>query len=755
MHGLVTELLDARIVQWMLRPAAVALWLSTLIVPLHAQPAPPPPSSAQIKDIHVPKLTSPPRIEQFLGGASRGDMQRVDDFRQRQPGDGVPVSRKTSAWIGYDNQNFYAVFVCDAPAGQTRARMAKREDIFSDDLVGVFFDTYHSGQRGYEFFVNPLGIQADAALIEGQNDDMSFDTLWYSEGRLTPEGYIVTMTIPFRSLRFASQAVQTWGFGLFRSIPTNNENSFWPYITEKVSGFTPQLGKMTGLENISPGRNLQLIPYAAFSRSHFLDRPDPGVPAFRGKTDFRPGLDAKAVIHDTLTLDVALNPDFSQVESDDPQVTVNQRFEVVFPEKRPFFLENTGYFSTPENLFFSRRIVDPEFGGRITGKLGHWNLGVLAIDDRAAGAGLDPSDPNYGGRAAIGVVRVQREFGKSNLGLLVTDREFAGSYNRVAALDTRLKLNDTWTFAGQVMSSRSRELDGTQSGGPAYNLDLFHQNRNWLYDVNFIDRSEGFRTELGYVPRVNMRQVQQFYMRRFHPKSKRVLVFAPNIGVQGNLDHLGVQQDWRVNPAFNLQMPRSTFMVAGITDIFERFQNINFRRHDANVFLHTEYFKRATFDFNYARGTRINYDPAAGLAPFLANGSELQAGFTLRPVARLKIDEVYYLTRMRTARASVFVNHLTRTRINYQFSRALSLRMIADYNAVLENASLIDLKRQKRITGDALLTYLIHPGTAFYVGYTDRLENLGLFNGTVTPIGFPSTTTARQFFAKVSYLFRF
>src|ERR1022692_3891622 len=333
MRVLVTELLVARIVQWMLRPAAVVLWLGTLIVSLHSQPVPPPPSPAQIKDVQIPKLTSPPRIEQFLGGASRADLRRIDDFRQRQPGDGVPVSRKTSAWIGYDDRNFYAVFVCDAPPGETRARLAKREDIFSDDLVGVFFDTYHSGQRGYEFFVNPLGVQADAALTEGQNDDFSFDTLWYSEGRLTPEGYVAMMTIPFRSLRFPAQTVQTWGFGLYRGIPTNNENSFWPYITEKVSGFTPQLARMTGLENISPGRNLQLIPYAALGSSHFLDQ---------------------------LTLDVALNPDFSQVESDDPAVTVNQRFEVVFPEKRPFFLENNSYFTTPENLFFSRRIVDPE-----------------------------------------------------------------------------------------------------------------------------------------------------------------------------------------------------------------------------------------------------------------------------------------------------------------------------------------------------------------------------------------------------------
>jgi predicted porin len=202
-------------------------------------------------------------------------------------------------------------------------------------------------------------------------------------------------------------------------------------------------------------------------------------------------------------------------------------------------------------------------------------------------------------------------------------------------------------------------------------------------------------------------------------------------------------------------MPRSTFGGAGISDIFERFQNINFRRHDANVSLHTEYWKRATLDVNYAAGTRINYTPAAGMAPFLAHGSELQSTITLRPMARLKIDEIYYLARMCTAQSSVFINHQTRTRVNYQFTRALSLRMIVDYNAVLENAALIDLTRQKRITGDALMTYLIHPGTALYVGYTDRLENLALTNGTVLPVGFPSTTTARQLFAKVSYLFRF
>ncbi|MBZ5728332.1 MAG: carbohydrate binding family 9 domain-containing protein [Acidobacteriia bacterium] len=757
------------------RAMLAVLCLPPLTVAIHAQSAAKAAAAAtaQIKDVRIPKIQARPLLEQFLNGNSRSDMKRIDDFRQRQPGDGVPVSRKTAAWIGYDEKTFYAVFVCESPPGQTRARLSKREDVFNDDVVGVLLDTYHDRQRGYEFFVNPLGVQADAVESEGQNDDFSFDTLWYSEGRLTPDGFVAMLAIPFKSLRFSANQMQTWGFGLFRYIPTNNESSFWPYVTQKVEGFNQQLGNMSGLETISPGRNLQLIPYGAFSQSHFLDNPDGGVPSFKSKTDLRVGLDAKAVIHDCLTLDIALNPDFSQVESDDPQVTVNQRFEVQFPEKRPFFLENNGYFTTPETLFFSRRIVDPEFGARLTGKLGRWNIGVLAIDDRAPGDTGDPADPNQGDHAMIGVVRLQREFAKqSNAGFLFTDREFAGSYNRVGAVDARFKLSANWALTGQAMASETRDLDGTTSGGDAFNVDLHRQSRDYGYDLQYIDRSEGFRTDLGFVPRVNIRQLNQYAQRRFHPKSKVLLSWGPNLFMMGDLDHRNVQQDWRVSPGINLEFARSTFIGAYRAETFERFDNINFRRHDAGIGAHSEYFKRATLDWSYSKGTRTNYDTPTGLAAFRGDGSEMQAQFTVRPVSRLKLDEIYFLTRLYTrpdsfpgvpfladARPSaVFVNHLARSRLNYQFTRELSLRVILDYNGVLENPLLISLDRQKRITGDVLVTYLIHPGTALYVGYTDQLENLALFPGSppsVGRIGFPSTTTGRQFFAKISYLFRF
>jgi len=300
-----------------------ALSLLLLALSLTAQDPPP-----HVKQIRIPKIARKPLLEEFVNGASRPDMLRIDDFRQRQPNNGTPVSRQTSAWIGYDQICFYVVFGYHSPAGRIRARLAKREDILSDDIVGVFLDTYHDRQHSYEFFVNPLGIQADATENESQSDDFSFDTLWYSEGRITPQGFVASFALPFKSLRFSPEELQTWGFGLGRFIPENNESSFWPFITQKIDGFSLQLGTLTGLENISPGRNIRLTPYGAFASSHFLDNPATGLPSFNSQNTPRAGLDAKAVIHSTLTLDVALNPDFSQVESDDPQVTVNQRFEV-------------------------------------------------------------------------------------------------------------------------------------------------------------------------------------------------------------------------------------------------------------------------------------------------------------------------------------------------------------------------------------------------------------------------------------------
>lgn len=371
-------------------------------------------------NIAIPRVTRPPALDDFLKGTPREAEAVVTGFVQRDPADGAPASQKTTAYLSYDATHLYVVFVCgDTEPDKVRARLTRREDIGgSDEIVGVLLDTFHDRRRAYEFLANPLGVQLDGIATEGQDDDFSFDALWQSDGRVTPTGFVVWMAIPFKSLRFSRDAVQTWGIGLLRSIPRANELSFWPYVTKRISGFAQQLGTMTGLRAISPGRNVQVIPYGAFAGARFLEDA-PAAPGYRTKNDLRAGLDAKMVLRDAVTLDLALNPDFSQVESDEPQVTVNQRFEVFFPEKRPFFIENAAFFTTPQALLFSRRVADPQIGLRLTGKVGKWAVAGLAADDRAQGQRVGNDDPLFAKRAGIGVLRVQREFAPGSPAALI------------------------------------------------------------------------------------------------------------------------------------------------------------------------------------------------------------------------------------------------------------------------------------------------------------------------------------------------
>src|SRR5436190_8131451 len=382
----------------------------------------------------------PPDMESLRVGRITATRQ-ITEFRQRDPGDGVPVSRTTTVFVSYDENNLWVAFVCEDEPREVRGHLTRREATTEDDQVIVYIDTFRDGQRAYFFAANPLGVQRDGIVSEGQDEDDSFDTVWHSEGTLTDSGYVVRIQIPFKSLRFSSAPEQTWGIALGRIIQRNNEESYWPYITRRVQGFVQQFARATGLRNISPGRNLQFIPYGMATAARYLEADSPAGAAFSAQRELHGGLDSKIVLRDAFALDLALNPDFSQVESDEPQVTINQRFEVYFPERRPFFLENAGFFQTPATLFFSRRVADPQFGVRLTGKAGRWAMGGLAIDDRASGRLAPPGDPLRGTRTTDGVMRVRREFGEqSSIGFLATSRDFGPSSNRVVSVDAGFKL---------------------------------------------------------------------------------------------------------------------------------------------------------------------------------------------------------------------------------------------------------------------------------------------------------------------------
>ncbi len=749
---------------------------------------PPPAPTKMIALEQIPHVTRPPRIEDFLENRPRQAELAVSDFRQYLPGDGTPATEDTSAYLSYDDKHLYVVFLCHDAAGQVRAHLSKREGADQDDTVGVLLDTFRDRHRAYYFAANPLGIQSDAIYTEGQGYDFSFDTLWYTEGRLTDKGYIVWFQIPFKSLRFAKTPEQTWGVALYRVILRKSEYLYWPYLTLRVQGITQQFATLGGLENISPGRNIQLIPYGLLARSSFLDQRDPANPAQRTDFEHRAGLDAKFVVHDALTFDVTLNPDFSQVESDEPQVTINQRFEVFFPEKRPFFIENAGFFQTPINLFFSRRVAQPQFGGRMTGKVGNWALGAIAIDDRQPGQ--DQPSP-FDTRAGIGVVRVAREFGKqSQIGALFSSRDFADTSNRVASLDARFKLSPSWVLTGQAAHSWTRQNSAlpplcfqsdTHLQGTAAWANLSHAGRHFFYNSSYEDETPGFCTELGFVNRVDIRKFNNFVGYLWRPENTKVIAFGPSGTGFVIWDHTGQLTDWEGDFVFEVDFKQQTTIAATRREAFELFQGLGFRKHLSAVSISTQPYKWLSFNTQFSSGTGENFFPAAPLPPFLANTKRYILGFTVQPRARVRFDQTYIFSRLGTREGStpppfapgtsIFNNHILRSKLNYQFTKELSLRAIFDYNATLANENLLDLQRNlgsfngaklpnKRFTSDLLLTYLLHPGTAIYVGYTDSYANVHLDPLAVPPVvippkGSPNEPIGRLFFVKVSYLFRF
>ncbi|MBV9482808.1 MAG: carbohydrate binding family 9 domain-containing protein [Acidobacteria bacterium] len=742
-----------------------------------------------VPTLTIPYLSSAPVLDNFLNmkpeGATAERMAKVTGLVQRNPHDGEPVSQPTEVYLGYDKHNLYVVFVCFDDPTRVRAHRTRREDIGDDDEVEIMLDTFRDQRRAYAFQTNPLGIQWDAIYTENTEEnaailgdythfDSTFDTLWYSRGRLTSRGFVVWFAIPFRSLRFRSLSDDGWGIILYRGIVRENEDSFWPAMSSKVEGRLGRAAVAYGMKGIAPGRNIQLIPYGLFNSFHSLDTSDPAVPHFDNRlAGGKVGLDSKLILRESLVMDLTANPDFSQVESDDPQVTVNQRFEVFFPEKRPFFMENTDSFRTPINLLFTRRIADPDFGTRLSGRIGHYALGLLLADDKSPGEVVPPLDPDYHQRAYFAIGRVNRDiFRQSTIGAIYTDREFHGSYNRIGGLDTRLKLSSNWTAMFQGVVSSTHNQDGSYQAGPAYKADVVRSGLHFNYEAIVNDFSPGFTSEAGFVNRVNIREIQQTASYRFRPKTNLVVDWGPDLIADDIWDHSGLRLDTSYITRFHLQLKRQTYVfVEPYVPFRQRLRpvdfsvlpgNVDYYQHYSQIFAQSSPLNQVSIYGQYNWGDAINYVPPANRAPFLAFSDWASAGLTVRPLMSVKVDNVYYFTRLkeRTGGATILDNHIIRNRWNWQINNELSLRFIVQYSATLANQSFTSLASTKQLSPQFLITYLAHPGTALYVGYNSDLQNidpaLGLGpSGNLLRTRDRLINDDRVFFVKVSYLLRF
>jgi hypothetical protein len=573
-------------------------------------------TAEKARPVSIPKLEKPPVIDGKLDDEVWKTAAHFKDFVQYRPVDLVAPSKPTEAYIGYDSKFIYIAFHAFDEPDKVRATIAKRDNVFDDDWVGVWLDTYNDGRRAYELIFNPLGVQADAVFIEGVSEDFSVDIVHESKGSLTSDGYVVEVAIPFKSLRYTAGKDKQWGLHFLRTIKRfNNEQSSWMPISRDNSSLLGQEGHITGLEGISAERTLELIPSFTVSQTGErvptltagqiagLRQQRLAIPTDDGRFLNKPleadiGLTAKFGITPNMTLDFAYNPDFAQVEADATVVTANQRFPIFFAEKRPFFLEGKEIFETLISAVHTRTIVDPDYAFKLTGKEGKNTYGVMFASDNAPG-NLNEQQRDFirdqrnpeGEReslfkvldknATVGVVRLKRDVGKENhIGFLGTTYNFVDKYNHTGGFDARYRFNKTTTVTAQVLGSISNQSffypdenvrEDRREKGIAYAVYVNNNGRNFGYEIGSVGRSNFFRAEVGFNRRFNTNNPSVFvrYQTDDKPKQKIIYWRVYNFS-SSNFDWAGRHQRWVNESQLQVRLQKQTWLGIGYERGYER-----------------------------------------------------------------------------------------------------------------------------------------------------------------------------------------
>ncbi|MEJ7623153.1 MAG: carbohydrate binding family 9 domain-containing protein [Pyrinomonadaceae bacterium] len=480
--------------------------------------------------VRVPRLETAPVIDGVLDDPVWRSAALFGDFIQTNPGDNVAPKEPMEFMMAYDAKHLYLAFNVKQARDTIRATVSRRDNIFNDDYVIVFLDTFNDQRQAYAISFNPLGIQADGTTTEGRGEDYSIDLVMESKGRVTADGYIVEAAIPFKSLRYEAGGDKKWGLHVFRRNKSNNNSlDSWMPNDRSINGTLLQAGQITGLDDISTTRQLEINPSFTLSetgrRTRFTFNNDPtGRYVNEGiKGEF--GMTAKFSLTPTVTLDFAYNPDFAQVEADAPVSTANVRFPIFFAEKRPFFLERIDIFQSGMNVVNTRAIVDPDIALKLTGRRGKNTFGILYASDNAPGnysideretllgcqrrRDLSPSlgiicgterflDQN----ADIGVIRFKRDVGRlHNIGFFATTYNFTDRHNHTAGFDGRFKLNSSTVGEFQILGTNSRrnfyspELDRSQyrtGNGFGYRGFLQKSGRNLYMDFGANGRTRDY-----------------------------------------------------------------------------------------------------------------------------------------------------------------------------------------------------------------------------------------------------------------------
>jgi hypothetical protein len=710
---------------------------------------------------HTARADSEIRVDGVMEEPAWDRAARIPVLYEYQPGDNVPAPVQTDCFLTYDSKNLYiGCRAMDPRPGEIRAHLMDRDamDTFvQDDHVGFMLDTFNDERRAFQFRVNPLGVQADAIFSEQDGiEDWSWDTIWASAGRVTAEGYVVEVALPFNQVRFpATAGPQTWGVEFFRSWPRSVRHRMRSHRTDRDKGcILCQEGKLSGLESLTAGRALEFDPTLTGHRTDTREvAPDGEMKT--GPATGEAGLTARWGVTPNMIVSGAVNPDFSQVEADVAQLDINTRFALFYPEKRPFFLEGVDYFTTPEQAVFTRTVADPLAGIKLTGKQGRHAVGVFATQDRLnnlilpSNAGSDfATDP---GDVTGTVVRYRGDVAsRSTAGFLYAGREGGPYHNRVIGPDVMLGLTPSDTVRVQYLRSdtaypstiveRYGQPEGA-FGGNALSAQYDHVARNWFWTLSYLDRDEDFRADSGFIPRVDLRQAAATVQRRFWGEPKSWFTTFDLVAQSSRTtDHAGRVTDQQLELQALYSGPAQTLLV-GLVEVEK------------------EFFEGVTYDKVGGVGlfqVKPSGALALGLTAFAGDavdytGNRPADSVMLNPTLEWKVGKPLNLQlnhtfeRLTVDGGRLYTANLSQLRAVYHFNVRTFARAILQYTHVARDPSLYPTptpSRSAELFAQYLFSYKINPQTVLLAGYSDNYASFA---------GVDLGQTNRTLFLKIGY----
>lgn len=710
----------------------------------------------------ISRATSEIKIDGILDEPAWQSAAEVAVDLEYFPGNNVQPPVETKAYLTFDDRNIYVAFKCfDPDPGQIRAHLMKRDEIntfVQDDHVTIMLDTFNDERRAFQFRVNPLGVQADAIFSEVDGiEDFAWDMIWTSRGSIDADGWVAEIAFPVNQLRFQKTLEsQMWGLELGRSWPRSSRHRITNVGRDRNRAcIICQFDKAEGFENLSPGKNLEINPTLVGIRTDVLDEfPDGSLEP--EEEDAELGLTVRWGLTPNLTLTGTVNPDFSQVEADAAQLGINERFALFFEEKRPFFLEGIDFFSTPFNAVYTRTVVAPDWGGKITGKVGKNAIGAFAAGDTVTPL-LFPS--NQGSASALleesntsGVFRYRRDvLATSTIGVLYAGREGTGYHNRVGGIDGLIRLGAKDTLEFQYLRTDTLYPDevveefGQPQGsfaGNSFLLDYDHQSRNWYWNLEYQDRDPRVRMDSGFLPRVDIRNLDATLIRTFWGDDD-TWWDQWRIGTTGDRteDHNGELTDEEVNVIVDMRGPLQSFLQLGVGRGKLLNQGVLYEDLD-DLFFYTEFQPSGALRFELfaTGGDSVDFTNNQPADELLVNPI-LEAKFGRH--VNLELDHL--LQQLDVEGGRLFRANLSQLRLVYNFNVRTFVRGIFQYLDLDRNPELylepVEPEVQTLFT-QLLFSYQVNARTVLFAGYTD--DQLGL-----REVGL--TQTNRTFFLKIGY----